>query len=358
LVYVLVKGVVVVPDSTRSTGPWLGATRALSLQRVANRPIMCHVLDALAEAGAVEIAVSAPPDVAAEVIRCVESDGPSGVTIHPLLDERRAGRGEALRAAAEFVADAPCILHRADGLLGEPVLTAGEQPEQGRARDAVLLVNSAPQAAMLRLVAPAKVQDGHENGASGFAACGVAGACILGPGVMSRLSTPRTTQLLDFAAITEQLARGGASTQVQVARRWRHFAGDAHDLLDMNRAILDTLDCEAVPGPNDGNHFEGKIAIHPSARVTASVIIGPAVIGADASISDSYIGPHTSIGERVRVEGAELERSIVLADASVLHVGSRLVTSIVGHSARVFRDLSMPRALRLQVGEGDEVALC
>ena len=45
-------------------------------------------------------------------------------------------------------------------------------------------------------------------------------------------------------------------------------------------------------------------------------------------------------------------------DASMLHVGGRLVASIVGRHARVFRDFSIPRALRLQVGDGDEVALC
>jgi hypothetical protein len=31
---------------------------------------------------------------------------------------------------------------------------------------------------------------------------------------------------------------------------------------------------------------------------------------------------------------------------------------VVGREARVFRDFSMPRAMRLQVGDGDEVALC
>jgi len=31
---------------------------------------------------------------------------------------------------------------------------------------------------------------------------------------------------------------------------------------------------------------------------------------------------------------------------------------VVGREARIFRDFSMPRALRLQVGDGDEVALC
>ena len=98
--------------------------------------------------------------------------------------------------------------------------------------------------------------------------------------------------------------------------------------------------------------------IHPTATVKSSVIVGPVVIGAEAAISDSYIGPHTAIGERVHIEGAELERSIVHADASVIHVGGRLVASVVGRRAKVFRDFSVPRALRLHVGDGDEVALC
>jgi hypothetical protein len=41
-----------------------------------------------------------------------------------------------------------------------------------------------------------------------------------------------------------------------------------------------------------------------------------------------------------------------------MHVGTRLVSSLVGRGAHVFRDFSLPRAMRLCVGEGDEVALC
>ena len=44
--------------------------------------------------------------------------------------------------------------------------------------------------------------------------------------------------------------------------------------------------------------------------------------------------------------------------ASITHIGGRLVGSVVGRDARVFRDFSLPRALRLNVGDGGEVALC
>jgi glucose-1-phosphate thymidylyltransferase len=351
---VLNKGVVVVPNTTRWTGPWLGATRAASLQRVANRPIVYHVLDALVRAGVVEIAIVAPPDVAQEIAVCVADERPAGAEIRHLVHEHP---GDALLAAADFVDEAPCILHRADGLLGQPLASFVELLDE-ESTDALLLVqDEGREPRRLRLV-PQRLLSATETGVTPVPT-GVAGVCLLGPSALARLAgSERSMETLDFEVLAQLLARAGGRVHTRDVRKWRHFAGDALDLLDMNRTLLDALDPETTASATDGNRFEGPIAIHPTASVSSSVIIGPAMIGADALIADSYIGPHTSIAERVRIEGAELERSIVLADASVLHVGGRLVASIVGREARIFRDFSVPRALRLQVGDGDEVALC
>ncbi len=341
-----------VPGTIRWRGPWLAATRTTSLQRVANRPIICHVLDAMLEAGIADVLIVTPPEVTEETAHSVELDGPAGLTVQHLAD---AGAGQALLGAAEFVGDCSCVVHRADGLLGQPILAMLEAYE-GERRDAVLMVEDNP-AERLRLVSGERAGERREDEAPPRVE--VAGACALGPGVLARVAAlDRISELLDLHTLVEQLSRDGANTQTLVARRWRRFAGDASDLLDLNRRVLETLQSEAVPDPSDGNRFEGPILIDPTARVSSSVIVGPVMIGAGAVINDSYIGPHTSIAERVRIEGAEIERSIVLADASVLHVGGRLVASVVGRHARVFRDFSMPRALRLQVSDGDEVALC
>jgi glucose-1-phosphate thymidylyltransferase len=324
---------------------------------VANRPIVCHVLDALRAAGVVEIALIVPSDVADEVAACIDNEGPAGIETHHLVHEPGAD-GEALPAAAELVGDAPCILHRANGLLGQPLRSFLESLGE-ESLDALLLIrNDGCETRHLKLV-PQRLIDVGQNGGAPVPA-GVAGVCLLAPHALRRLSDPEPSgQTLDFATLAQRIARDGGCVHMRVVQRWRHFAGDALDLLDLNRMLLDALDPDTLAmAAADGNRFEGPIVIHPTACVTSSVIIGPVMIGAEALIADSYIGPHTSIAERVRIEGAELERSIVLADASVLHVGGRLVASVVGRQARIFRDFSMPRALRLQVGDGDEVALC
>jgi glucose-1-phosphate thymidylyltransferase len=356
-VWVQVRGVILIPPAARSTGPWLDATRTTSLQRIANRPIVSHVLDALGSAGVEEIAVLAPAELIEEIATCIESDSRPRPPVRYLAHHAQTQAAESLRSIARFADGAATIVHRSDGLLGQPLAPFLEVLSQ-ESPDVVLLVaqgarNSEPLGPATQQVM--RVADLDPNNS----ALGMAGVCVLGAGALDGLRYPAASPGIELRTLAECLiARENAHMQVRVVREWRAFLGDPIDLLDMNRAVLDELDPELSPPQRDGNRFEGRVIIDPTASVTSSMLCGPVIVGAGAHVADSYIGPHTSIGERVHVEGAEIERSILFAGASVIHVGGRLVGSIVGRDARVFRDFSVPRAMRLQVGDGDKVALC
>ena len=115
----------------------------------------------------------------------------------------------------------------------------------------------------------------------------------------------------------------------------------------------------ALAGIDHRLHREGHalLELEAGARLERSSVRGPAIIGAGARLTDCYVGPYTAIGAGARIENAEIERSIVAAGATITHVGCRLSGSVIGRNVRVFRDFSLPRALRLQVGDGSEVAL-
>jgi glucose-1-phosphate thymidylyltransferase len=100
---------------------------------------------------------------------------------------------------------------------------------------------------------------------------------------------------------------------------------------------------------------EGRVLIHPTARVEATVIRGPVVIGPDATILDAYVGPYTAIGDGALIENAEIENSVVFSGAQIRHVGGRLDGSVIGRGAHVFRDFGVPRSVRLHVGDGAQV---
>lgn len=163
---------------------------------------------------------------------------------------------------------------------------------------------------------------------------------------------------MDLTGLAAQIEAEGGAFQVLPVTGWRRYAGNPVDLLELNRIALDRMHHDMNRPSGRGNLIEGRVWIHEKASVRTSVIVGPAVVGPDAEIADAYIGPYTSIGAGARIEGAEIERSIIAAGASIMHVGSRMVASVVGRDARVFRDFSLPRAFRLRVGDGTEIALC
>ena len=336
-----------------------------ALQRVANRPIVCHVLEAMRQAGVTDIALLVSIWESAEVRACVSAEGPAGLDVEyvPFAD---GAFEQALAAAARLVGEAACVVHAANGLLTQPLAPLVELPRED-APDLVVLVHRQSSAGgsiglaasrLLRIVgAPNEDR-----------ALDLADVCMFGPGALRHAIGARESlgRELDLVATAERLVAGGGRLSIERVDGWRCNRGNVDDLLELNRIALDGIwrepadgaETTAPPAIGGGNRIEGFVDVHSTACVQSSVIVGPAIIGPGAQVLDAYIGPYTSIGANVRIEGAEVERSIILPGASITHIGGRLVGSVVGRDARVFRDFSLPRALRLNVGDGGEVSLC
>ncbi len=332
--------------------------KAAALEHVGNRPILQHVLDALTSAGVEEVVVASSVERANAVRTCLETERRDGTRLVFVVKPDPVDLVAALELAAPIVGDTPCIVHLANGLLADPL-----PPLVGRLRedspDVMLILHhgSAPD----EHLSPATQEMLHVTELDPERdALGMAGVCFFGRDALRQASTAswRVGSEFDLTMVSERIRAAGGGFHVLPMSDWRRYAGDPLDLLELNRMALDRLDAEPHRPSNNGNRIEGRVWIHQTASVRASVIVGPTVIGPDARLADAYIGPYTSIGARAQIEGAEIERSIIADGASITHVGGRIVASVVGRNARVFRDFSLPRALRLRVGDGTEVALC
>lgn len=351
-----VLGLIVVEDGARARLA-NGRVRGPALERIANRPIVEHVFDALALGGVDEVLVASSTALSNDIRECLgtcaERNGPPIRFVHRQAPLEVT---DALRMAAPIVGDAPCVVHLATGLLDEALTPFVDRLLE--APDVALLVHQAPGPD--EHLSSATQEMLHLAEFSADNALGMAGVWLFGPGALQVVAAAPWSVCgdVDLTALGKRIAAAGGTIQVKLVDSWHQYRGNPLDLLELNRIVLDRLDPGLRRSSNNGNRIEGRVWIHEAASVEASVIVGPTVIGPGARITDSYIGPYTSIGERARVEGAEVERSIISPGASVLHVGGRLVASVVGRDARVFRDFSLPRALRLRVGDGTEVALC
>jgi glucose-1-phosphate thymidylyltransferase len=347
------KGVVVVPVEDPSRRP---LDEPAAIHRIANRAIVCHVLDGLVAAGVEDLAVVAPPELAPQVRRCIEEDGVFGSIAYLTYSERDDMLG-ALAAAEEFVGGEACVVHTADGLIGPELLEIPELLDSDASDLVLFLHRTAEKRDRLDPAAQRLLGISELNGSK--TCLSLVSVCVFGQGAL-RLACTRTAdehEKLDVTAIAEFLADAGRSLQTKFVRTWRRYCGDPLDLLELNRIVLDqqTPDVDVV-GDGD-NRIEGRVIIHPTAEISSSIILGPTIIGPGARVSNSYIGPYTSIGAGAEIEGAEIERSIISEGARIMHVGGRIEASTVGRSARIFRDFALPRAMRLHVGDGVELAL-
>jgi glucose-1-phosphate thymidylyltransferase len=343
--------ILVTPPASSSS---LVGGAATALQPVANRPIVWHVLDALREAGVRDVSVVVPASLASDVRACIALR-PRDVRIRYAVHDQANDSSDALRSAVAAVGDAPCVLHLADGLLAEPLGPLLRRLESSSTDLLVLVHPGAREDRRLasetrRLLRIAEFDPARS-------ALGMAGVCLFGRGALRQASHWLSGSELDLGTAVEQLASAGGRLDVQLARGWLRYGGDSVDLLELNRATLDALPAGGEPPLDGDNQIEGRVAIDATAKVTSSVIVGPSIIGPGARVTHAYIGPYTSIGAGVEIEGAEIERSIISSGASIRHLGGRLVASVVGANARIFRDFSLPRATRLRVGDDTEVAL-
>jgi glucose-1-phosphate thymidylyltransferase len=334
-----------------------GGEAALNLLNVADRPVILRVLDSFAEAGLRDVAVAVEPRLASQVRDVLES-GPAWPFALSYL-HRPVGEGllDALSVLGRTEPDRPLLLHWACGLfkaeLGSLLAGATVGP-----LDAVLLVEPPQTEAPVVELASERLgvllghtRAGNPGRLAGLALLGAAAAEV------ARALRPGRGSDVDVVALVERMTELGGRVQVVSAGDCWRYTGAVDSALDLNRFLLSDLAAESPELGSPGTLLQGAVQVDPSATLERSTIRGPVMIGPRARLFDAWVGPYTSIGEDVCLEGAEVENSIVLKGTRISHLDRRLEASVIGPGATICRDFRLPRALRLHVGEGAKVSL-
>ena len=109
-------------------------------------------------------------------------------------------------------------------------------------------------------------------------------------------------------------------------------------------------------GQIENSRVMGRVIIEKDAKVERSVIKGPCIIGNRSIISDSYIGPYTSVGDGCRICGTEIEDSIIMDESRIVNAG-KIVESLIGRNVRIRECVALPKGNRLIVGDNSDISL-
>lgn len=262
---------------------------------VAGRPLISHAMKSLCEAGAAQILVTVDATIADAVVPAIGEF--SGVEVHVAIQPQN-DEPASIRAVQKILGPGPLAVFAADALVPGALSLAAETVWVADGQPVAWTLNDVP---------------GHRLVA-------------------------------------------GRGTVVELDGAWR-YDGSIDGVLEANTLALDSLK-RGRPGVDMTRaSVRGRVHVDPSAELDGAKIRGPAFIGRGARLIETYVGPYTSIGEGVTLEGVEIEHSIVLPGAEIRYPGRRLEASLVGEGAQIGRDYSLPSALRLRVGPGSQIQL-
>jgi glucose-1-phosphate thymidylyltransferase len=333
-------------------------TSAKQLVPVANKPILFFGLEALAASGVKEIGIVVG-DTHQEIRDAVGDGARWGVRVTYIPQPAPLGLAHAVLTAEAFLRGQPFVMYLGDNLIREPLapLVARFQTEAPAAQILLARVPN-PQEFGVAVLEGERVVRLVEKPATPPSDLALVGVYMFDDHVFdaARAIRPSGRGELEITDAIQYLIDHGFAVRPHVIEGWWKDTGKLEDLLEANRIVLDALEPRS-DGLVEDSEISGRVVLESGARVVRSVVRGPAIIGRGAVIENAYVGPFTAVGDGVTIRGSEVEHSIILEGSSVIDVGTRLESSLLGRSARVYRAATKPRAYNLMLGDRSQVGL-
>ena len=354
-------------------------TRAKQLVPVANKPVLHYGLEAIAAAGIREVGiiVSDPRELlqpdhrtgelvtvlvnSQAEIRADVGDGAAfGLKVTYIEQEAPLGLAHAVKIAEAYMAGESFVMYLGDNLIKDGITQFVREFERESPDAQILLAKvSRPWefgVAELQGERVVRLEEKPQKPRSDLALVGV---YLFTKSIFDavRAIKPSPRGELEITDAIQHLITTGRNVHSHVIRGWWKDTGRVEDLLEANRIVLadlqtrieGTLDAETV--------VEGPVQVGAGTVVERSHLRGPLVIGANARVTDAYVGPFTALADGVVLRECEIEHSIVMDRSEISDIPGRIESSLIGRDVVVTSSEARPSAHRLMLGDTSRVEL-
>ena len=332
-------------------------TRNKHLIPIANKPILHYAIEAAAHAGITEVGIVINAD-SDEVPQAIGDGARWGIHITYIPQQAPGGLAQVVALAEEFVGTDKFIFYLGDNMVVGGVRRFIEEFEQSNSNCFLTLARvkdperfGVPEIRDGRIVA---VEEKPKHPKSSFA---VAGIYLYDHHIFEAVKAIRPSGRgeLEISDAHQYLIEKGYKIGYTEITGWWKDTGKPTDLLEANRLVLDNITPSNEGTVDERSTVAGKVVIQKGARIINSVVRGPAIIGEECVIEESYVGPFSSIGSHTTVRKSEIEYSIILRDCKILDVGIRLEGSILGNDVEIVEASGKPLVHRFMIGDQSRV---
>ena len=354
-------------------------TSAKQLVPVANKPVLFYGLESIRDAGIrqVGIVVSDPREMLkpdhrtgemmtvmvnsqAEIKAAVGDGSRFGLDVSYIEQEAPLGLAHAVKIAADYLAGEPFVMYLGDNLIKDGITPfVREFTAEGPNAQILLARVKTPQEFGVAELDGDRVVRLEEKPKQPRSDLALVGVYLFDRTIFEAVNAIRPSGRgeLEITDAIQRLIDTGKRVRSHVIGGWWKDTGKVEDMLEGNRMMLGSLEPTMRGSVDADTAIEGRVSIGEGSVVHRSRLRGPLVIGANARIVDSYVGPFTSIADGVEIEHSEIEHSIVLERSRILRVPRRIESSLIGKEVVVCASDERPRTHRLMLGDSSRVEL-
>lgn len=335
-------------------------TSAKQLIPVANKPVLFRVIEAIRDAGIEDIGIVVG-DTADEIREAVGRGGRWGVDVTYIEQEEPLGLAHAVKISEPFLGDDRFVM-----FLGDNVIQGGISPlirefadSEWNSQIVLTRVDNAQDYGVAELDDSGRIVRLVEKPKVPPSDLALVGIYMFDSSVMEAVNsiTPSWRGELEITDSIQWLVDKGKAVHPYIHRGWWIDTGQPGDMLEANDLVLEELNYR-IDGYVDRDSKVGRrVTIDKGAEVINSVIRGPAIIGEDTRVINSYIGPFTSIYHHGLIEESEIEHSVVLEYCRIRNIGTRIQDSLIGRYVKIERSPIRPKAHKLTLGDHSQVGI-
>ncbi|MBO2445600.1 glucose-1-phosphate thymidylyltransferase [Actinomadura barringtoniae] len=334
-------------------------TSAKQLVPIANKPVLYYGLEALRDAGIEDVGIIVG-DTAAEVRRAVGDGSGFGLRVTYIEQEAPLGLAHAVLIARDYLGDDDFVMYLGDNFLVDGLTEVVDRFRATRPDVQIMLtpVADPSQFGVAELDADGRLVRVEEKPRSPRSDLAIMGIYLFTPVVHEAVRSikPDPRGELEITTAIEWLLEHDARITSHIVHGYWKDTGRVEDMLECNRLVLEDLETRVEGHVDERTDVVGRVVVEEGARISGSRLVGPLIIGADAVIKDSYVGPFTSIGPDCLLADTEVEFSIVMERSSVLGV-RRLRDSLIGKDVAIKPASVTSTAHQLVLGDHSQVRI-